>query len=175
MDKELFRETENKLYRYFDRIKHEDALKNKLLLLDKQIRLINNDLKECNVSIEPESKSPSFEERVQTSGDGVGYAEREVMRVTELKIRRAIQKQIERENVLEQLDNIEIECNEIEWKIKDFSGDLKILLELKYKERYGEEKIAQKMHLNQSQVNRKKQHIINEISRWDTWNNIKNA
>ena len=176
MDKELFRKTEGKLYRYFNKDKQEKALRDKLSLLDKQIEYIDRDLKECNITIEPESKSPGFEERVQTSSDGMSYAEREIMRVTELKIRRKTQKQLEKENVLEQLDNIEIECNEIEWKIRDFNGELKKLLELKYKKKYNEEKIAQEMHLNQSQVNRKKQQIINKILMWDIWNDsIKNA
>ncbi|MGV2643904.1 hypothetical protein GNF86_21220, partial [Clostridium perfringens] len=113
MDKELFRKTEGKLYRYYNKDKQINSLKDKLTLLNKQIEAINKDLRECNINLEPESKSPSFEERVQTSSDGISYAEREVMRVTELKIRRATQKQIERENVLEQLDNIEIEASEI--------------------------------------------------------------
>lgn len=176
MDKELFRKTEGKLYRYFNKDKQEKALRDKLSLLDKQIESIDKDLRECNINIEPESKSQGFEERVQTSSDGISYAEREIMRVTELKIRRKTQKQIERQNVLEQLDNIEIECNEIEWKVRDFNGELKTLLELKYKKKYNEEKIAQEMHLNQSQVNRKKQQIINKILMWDIWNDsIKNA
>lgn len=176
MDKELFRKTEGKLYRYYNKDKQINSLKEKLALLDKQIELINKDLRNCNISIDPESKSPSFEERVQASSDGISYAEREAMRVTELKIRRATQKQIKRENVLEQLDSIEIEANEIEWKIRDFNEELKKLLELKYKKKFNEEKIAQEMHLNQSQVNRKKQQIINKIVMWDIWNDsIKNA
>ena len=174
MDKELFRKTESKLYRYFNKDKQERALKDKLALLDKQIESINRDLKECNINIEPSLQAQQYTERIQTSSDGSSYAEKEIMRVTEIKIRRKTQKQLE--NVLEQLDNIEIECNEIEWKIRDFNGELKKLLELKYKKKYNEEKIAQEMHLNQSQVNRKKQQIINKILMWDIWSDsIKNA
>lgn len=176
MDKELFRKTESKLYRYFNKDKQEKALRDKLALLDKQIESIDRDLRECNVSIEPSLSAQQYTERIQTSSDGASYAEKEIMRVTELKIRRKTQKQLEKENVLEQLDNIEIESNEIEWKIRDFNGELKKLLELKYKKKYNEEKIAQEMHLNQSQVNRRKQQIINKILMWDIWNDsIKNA
>ncbi|MCE5221865.1 MAG: hypothetical protein LLF98_11560 [Clostridium sp.] len=169
MDKELFDKTESQLTKYFSKEKIVKALKDKIFLLDKQIKSIDQDLRTSNISIEPESKSPSFEERVQTSSDGMGYAEREVMRVTELKIRRKTEKQLEREKVLEQLDNIEIEYNEIEWKIKDFTGELRILLELKYKNGLGENAIAERIHLSQSQVNRIKQQIIRKISMWDGW------
>ncbi len=176
MDKELFRKTEGKLYRYYSKDKHEKSLIEKLNLLDNQIAAINKELRECNIHLEPESKSPSFEERVQTSSDGMSYAEREAMKVTELKIRRATQKSIDREHILEQLDNLEIESNEIEWKLRDFNGELKQILELKYKDGLNEIKIAHKMHLDQSQVNRKKQQIINKIVMWDTWeDSIKNA
>lgn len=169
MDKELFEKTESQLNRYFSKDKIIKSLKDKLSLLDKQIKSIDEDLRTTNISIEPESKSPSFDERVQTSSDGMSYAEREVMRVTELKIKRKIEKQLEREEVLDQLDNIEIDCNEMEWKIKDFTGDLKRLLELKYKDGLGENAIAEKIHLSQSQVNRLKQQIIRKITMWEGW------
>ncbi|GAA0085289.1 hypothetical protein UT300007_17280 [Clostridium sp. CTA-7] len=106
----------------------------------------------------------------------MSYAEREVMRVAELKIRRVTQKCIDREHILEQLDNLEIEYNEIYWKIRDFKGSLKQLLELKYKEGLNEIKIGQKRHLDQSQVNRRKKQIIKKIAMWDMWiSSIKNA
>lgn len=176
MDKELFDKTESMLYRYYSKYKHERALRDKLRLLNKQIEAIDKELRECNISLEPESKSPSFDERVQTSSDGMSYAEREAMRITELKINRKTQKSIERQYILEELDNLEIECNEIEWKIKDFTGESKQILELKYKDGFNEMKIARIMHLDQSQVNRKKQRIIKKIAMWDMWNySIKNA
>ena len=176
IDKELFRKTEGKLYRYYSKDKHEKSLKEKVNLLNNQIEAINKELRECDINLEPESKSPSFDERVQTSSDGMSYAEREAMRVTELKIRRVTQKRIERQHILEQLDNLEIESNEIEWKIRDFNGELKQILELKYKEGLNEIKIAHKMHLDQSQVNRRKRQMINKIVMWDMWNDsIKNA
>ena len=65
--------------------------------------------------------------------------------------------------------------SDIEWKIRDFKGELKTLLELKYEKRMGEQKIALEMHLSQSQVNRKKQQIINKIILWGNWGSIKNA
>lgn len=172
MDKKLFEKTESQLTRYFSKEKIVKALKDKISLLNKQIKSIDEDLRTTNLSIEPESKSPSFEERVQTSSDGMSYAEKEVMRVTELKIRRKTEKQLEREKVLEQLDNIEIECNEIEWKIKDLTGESKTLLELKYRDKCNEYQISMKMHLSQGQVNKRKQQIIRKIAIWDGWNNF---
>ena len=176
VDKELFRKIEGKLYRYYSKDKHKKELTGRLAILESQIKTIYADLKECNITLEVESKSPSFEQRVQTSGDGMSYAERELMRITDLKIERITKKLALREKVLEEIDKLEIETNEIEWKIRDFNGELKQILELKYKEGLNEIKIAHKMHLDQSQVNRKKQQIINKIVMWDMWgDSIKNA
>jgi len=170
MDKELFEETENKIFMYFNRDKITDSLNKKIEILDKQIESIENELRECNVTIEDESSSPSFEQKVQTSGTGVSYAEREVMRVTELQIKRVISKQLERQKVLQQLDDIEIACNEIGWKIEEFEGEFKEILELLYKNRLGEKAIAEKMHIGQPQINKRKQQIIGKIALWDGWN-----
>ena len=56
IDKELFRKTEGKLYRYYSKDKHEKSLKEKLNLLNNQIEAINKELRECDINLEPESK-----------------------------------------------------------------------------------------------------------------------
>lgn len=176
MDKELFNDIERKLCRYYEKEKYEKELKERLNILESQIKTIYSDLKECNITLEPESKSPSFGEMVQTSSDGMSYAEREVMRITDLKIERISQKLELREKILEEIDKLEIEYNEIDWKIRDFKGSLKRLLELKYRDGLNEIKIGQIMHLDQSRVNRKKKQIIEKIAMWDMWTgSIKNA
>lgn len=170
--KELFDKTEDQLKKYFSKDKIIKSLQDRIFILDRQIESINRDLRDCNVSIEIESSSPSFEQKVQTSSNGTSYAEREVMRVTEIRIRRIEDKKVEKEKVLEKLDNIEIECNEIEWKIKDFTGELKTLLELSYKDKCNEYMVSQKMNLSQSQVNKRKKQMIQKIIMWEGWNNI---
>lgn len=170
MDKELFRKIENKLYLYFDSDKKIRSLNNEIELLDKQINQIDKDLRECNIKIESTVKSPSFEERVQTSSDGTSYAEREVMRVTEVKIRRMTEKQLEREYKKEQIDTIQLDCIAIQDIVSGYNQELKQLIEYKYKEKWNETKISYKMNLSQSQINKKKNKVLNDILRWETWN-----
>lgn len=172
MNKEIFEKTEIQLIRYFSKDKIIKSLKDKLALLDKQITSIEEDLRRCNISIEPESKSPSFEERVQTSSDGMSYAEKEVMRVTEFKIKRMTEKQMEKEKTLEQIDQIELDYNFIKDAIELIQGISKELIELKYKKGYGEQQIGTILHLTQSQINKKKWRIVKKIADWDQWNKI---
>lgn len=172
MDKELFRETENKLYRYYKKDKLMESLNAKIKLFESQIKTIDNELKSCNINIEPNIKAISYEERVQTSGDGTSYAERETIRITEYKIKRKTAIMLEKEKILEQIDTIERDALEIEWKIKYFTGELKTLLELKYKKRYGDIKIGEELHLSQSQINKRKRKLIQHIAGWDQWGKI---
>lgn len=176
MDKQLIDDIEKKLYMYYKKESYEKELKDRLNILNKQIEAIDKDLMNCNFKLEPESKSPSFAERVQTSSDGISYAEREVIRIIDLKEKRKEQKEKAREKILERLDSLEIAYNSMEWRVKEFKGQSKQLLELKYKDGLNEIKIGQIMHLDQSRINRKKRKIIEKIAMWDMWlDSIKNA
>jgi chaperonin cofactor prefoldin len=137
MDKELFRETENKVCRYYQKDKLIESLNTRLKLLESQINNIEKDLKSCNINIEPNIKPISYEERVQSSGDGSSYAEKEAIRITEYKIKRMTEKKMEKEKILEQIDKIELDYNFIKDAIEPIKGRFKELLELKYKKRSG--------------------------------------
>ena len=172
MNKDLFIETENKLHRYYQKDKLIDSLERKVKMLDNQIKSINQDLRTSNISIEPESKSPGFEERVQSSGDGTSYVEREIIRVTEFRIRRMTEKQLEREKILEQIDKIELDYNFIKDAIESVKGVYRELIKMKYEKRMGEQQIASIMNWSQSEINKKKWKLIKLIADWDQWNKI---
>ena len=167
MDKDLFKKTERSLYKYYSKDKSIKALKEKIDILDKQIFRINEEIKRCDVNIKIESSSPSFEERVQTSGDGTSYVEREMIRLIDIKIKRRSNLLLKKEKILEEIDELELDFKNIEWRVKDFEGESKTLLEMKYKEKYSENYIATKMNINQSQVNRRKQQLIEKIALWN--------
>lgn len=173
MDKKEFKETEEKVKRYYQREKKIKSIEKTIKILDGQIDKIERDLKERNFKIDPEeSMTSSFEERVQTSGSGISYAEREIMRVTEMKIRRVTEKKLEREKQEELLDNIERDVSEIEDVIIQLSTEHKKILEMKYMKKYNEYKIADEVHLSQSQVNKKIKQAIRTINEWNRWNNF---
>ena len=100
MDKELYKKTESSLYRYYSKDKSIKALKEKEDILDNQIFRIYDEIKRCDISIEIESSSPRFEEKVQTSGDGTSYAEREAIRLIDIKIKRRSNLLLKKEKIL---------------------------------------------------------------------------
>ena len=109
MSRDRFKQTEDKLYNYFNKEKKIATLNYRIEVLKKQIDKINQELRECDINIEIESSSPGFEERVQTSSDGTSYAERELIRITDLKLKRKLSKEIEIEELKEEIENIELD------------------------------------------------------------------
>ena len=167
MSSAAIREVELSLYRYYAKEKNIRALKDNISFLDKQIEKLESEIHNFDMTIDIESSSPSFEARVQTSSDGTSYAERECIRLIDIKIRRKENLLIEKERILAEIDNIELNARNIAWKIEDFAGESKQLLEYKYNNRWGEIKIGMEMHLSQSQVNKKKHQLLQNVISWN--------
>ena len=167
--KREFKIIEDKLYNFFNKEKKIATLNYRIEILKKQIEKIDQELKECDVSIEIESSSPSFEERVQSSSDGTSYAEREVIRITDLKLKRKAEKEVEIEEFLALIDKIELDNAILEYNLQFINEEWHKLLELKYKDKKSEQQIAIEMNMSQSQVNKIKQKVIFDIKRWEEW------
>lgn len=172
MKNDSFKKTEDKLYNYFNEEKKIATLNYRIEVLKKQIDKINQELKSCDVNIEIESSSPGFEERVQTSSDGISYAEREVIRVTDLKLKRKLSKEIEIEEIKEEIENIELDNSILEYNLQYINEEWYKLLELKYKFKKNEVQISLEMNISQSQVNKIKQKAIADIRRWEEWRKV---
>lgn len=172
MSRDRFKKTEDKLYNYFNKEKKIATLNYRIQILKKQIYEIDQELKECNVNIEIESSSPGFEERVQSSSDGTSYAEREVIRITELKLKRKVSKEIEIEELKEEIENIELDNSILEYNLQYINEEWYKLLELKYKFKKNETQISLEMNISQSQVNKIKQKAIADIRRWEEWRKV---
>lgn len=172
MSRDRFKKTEDKLYNYFNKEKKIATLNYRIEVLKRQIDKINQELRECDVNIEIESSSPGFEERVQTSSYGTSYAEREVIRITELKLKRKVSKEIEIEELKEEIENIELDNSILEYNLKYINEEWYKLLEFKYKFKKNETQISFEMNISQSQVNKIKQKAIANIQRWEEWRKV---
>lgn len=172
MSRDRFKKTEDKLYNYFNKEKKIATLNYRIEVLKNQIDKINQELRECDINIEIESSSPAFEERVQRSTDGTSYAEREVIRITDLKLKRKLSKEIEIEEIKEEIENIELDNSILEYNLQYINEEWYKLLELKYKFKKNEVQISLEMNISQSQVNKIKQKAIANIQRWEEWRKV---
>ncbi|WP_234121176.1 hypothetical protein [Clostridium hydrogenum] len=173
IDKETFRATEKKIYNYFKKDKVINSLKHKVEILNKQVDQIEKKLRSTDISIPEESKAMSYEERVQTSSTGESYAERTAVRIADKLIKEQSRKMEEIADIEEEIRNIEAD-NVI---IGDNIGGLRRrdseFLETKYNKELPEWRVGVELHMSQSQVNRKKQRLIENVARWDAWQQIK--
>lgn len=168
--KVLYKETEDKLFKYFNRDRISTGLNSQLKTIDTQIERIEKELKEGSyINIGEQLSSPSFDERVQTSSTGISYAESQVMQLTDMKLRKKGKLEIDRQNIIDQLDELECIKSEMEWKVEQISDNYKKMLNLIYKENMNEVQISFKLHLSQSQVNKRKNQILEKIFMWDKW------
>lgn len=84
MDKELFRKTEGRLYRYFSSLNRIDTLNIEIEELKRQREVVRRDIRDTNVFIETDlNLAVSYGEKVQTSPDGTSHAEKEVIKQIE--------------------------------------------------------------------------------------------
>ncbi|MDZ4992625.1 hypothetical protein GNF80_06495 [Clostridium perfringens] len=80
MDKALFDETEKVLYKYFKYKKKIYKLKGREKYLENRLNVIEEDIKNANVTIDYYQNGMGISERVQTSSKGTSFAEEQICR-----------------------------------------------------------------------------------------------
>ena len=78
MDKDLFKKTEGKLYRYYEDLDKYKSIEAEIVLLKNIIVKLEDKIKKCDVNIDPEQRGIEISERVQISANGISYVEREI-------------------------------------------------------------------------------------------------
>ena len=167
MDKKIFEKTEWKLYRYFEKDKKIKSLDNKIRLLESHIKLINEKIKNMNISIPIESRSISFDEKVQVSNDGTSYVERTMINIID-RLEREIINNKDEIIILEELIRKRKEDNTmLDDYIIYLNNDYKNFLEYKYRDKLKNWQIANKLNISEVTCTRIKRELINDISRWE--------
>lgn len=172
IDKVTFRKTEKKLYNYFKKDKKINSLQRKITLLNKHIEQIDYKLKHTDISIPEESKSMSFEERVQTSSTGESYAERTALKITDRLIIEQSRKIDEISELEEEIRNIEADNIIIEENIKLLRKEDIEFLKSKYDKELPDWEVGLNLNLSRSNVTRKRQRLVDNIANWEAWTKI---
>ena len=164
MDKELFRKTEGKLYRYYESKKHLFGLNEKIARLEKHKETIEYDIRHTNIRIDPYQGGPGINERVQTSSTGTSYAEQEIINEIEklererVKITKRILKTKAKKRELENyISNMDFNINMLNEESKRF-------LELKYSDKAKAIAISHKMNMAVATVYRIREEIVENIA-----------
>lgn len=167
MDKKIFEKTEWKLYRYFEKDKKIKSLDNKIRLLESHIKLINEKIKNMDISIPTESRSISFDEKVQVSNDGTSYVERTMINIIDRLEREIINNKDEIIKLEELIRKIKEDNKMLDDYIIYLNNDYKNFLEYKYRDKLKNWQIANKLNISEVTCTRIKRELINDISRWE--------
>lgn len=169
IDKDTFKKTEGRLYRYYNYLKLIDKLKYKTVTLYKQIESIDYDLRTTNIRIDPvESRSIDYsKERVTSSGGGISYAESEIMKAIDKLEKEHIYKKKKLLKTNARIREIEEEIADMKYNLSSLSEESKRFIEWKYGENKSIEFIAKEMYQEaRSTAYRRREEIIEEIAQF---------
>ncbi|GAA0115715.1 hypothetical protein [Clostridium senegalense] len=162
----IFQKTEGRLYRFYEDQQKIKCLDLECVDLEQQKEKIRKDIQETNVFIEEESKSITYEERVQTSSNCTSYAERALINEIDklekewIYVRKKLLKKRVKIRELER-KNINMKNN-----IEMLSEENKRFIELKYGDKKSFEEIGQILNMGKTTAYRKREELINNIGIW---------
>lgn len=170
IDKDSFRKTEGRLYRYYKDIKLIEKLKNKIVLLWKQKEQIKKEkveLKNLNIDVGLNMGIDYSKEKIQSSSTGTGEAEKEIVKyISNLdKQYRSTVKRILKTNA--RIREIELQLQDMQYNLSMLSEENKRFIEWKYGECKSVEWIATEMYAGaRSTAYRKREEVISDIAQW---------
>lgn len=167
MDKELFRKTEGKLYRYYLSKKKIYRIKQEISWLEKELKTIEYDIKHSNVTIDYYQKGIGIQERVQTSPTGTSYAEAEMCKMIDRLEREHVEKTKKILKYKSKLREIERYIEHMNKNIELLNEEDKRFLELKYGDRNSILQISIKLNMAQATAYRKREELVEAIAEFE--------
>ena len=167
IDKELFRKTEGKLYRYYESKESIHILNDELAYQERKKKEIEHNIKYANVTIDYYQNGTGISERVQTSSTGSSYVETEMCKEIE-KLEREHLKTIKKIlKIKAKIGYVEEFVNHMDKNIGYLCEEDKRFLELKYGDKKNILQISLKLNIAQATAYRKREELIQAISEYD--------
>ncbi|MDC4249593.1 hypothetical protein M3X99_01030 [Clostridium perfringens] len=164
MDKNIFRKTEEALYKYFKYKKKIYRLKGRESYLENRLIAIESDIKNANVTIDYYQNGAGISERVQTSSKGTSFAEEQICREIG---------KLEREHIIttKKLFRIRADIRYLNDYVSNMDLNLSTLneedrrfIELKYGDKKSILAISQSLNIAQATAYRKREEIIELVA-----------
>ncbi|AWZ49805.1 hypothetical protein C3495_05800 [Clostridiaceae bacterium 14S0207] len=166
IDKETFRKTEGRIYRYYENLKKIDMLEHRCMVLENTKEQLRNDIKNTNVSIETDmNMGIGYEERVQTSSTCTSYAEKEIARQVNKMIQewKDIRKEILK--IHSKIRELNKQDPDMKYAIGLLDTQYRLIADMKYKDQLSLEKIGLKLNMDKSTVSRTRERIVKDVSK----------
>ena len=167
MRDDIFRKTEAKLYDYFEKDMLISSYKNKIEYLSKCKKELEEKIVNTDIEINADIKAISYEEKVQTSGTGISYAEKMMIEMIDGLINEKCRVKKEILELEARIRRIESNNKIIECNITMLNKELKEFINHRYKEKKTNREIALKMNLSESGITRIKNKSIKRVDSWE--------
>ena len=163
MDKELFRKTEGKLYRYYRYKMDIKRINSNIEMLERKKAKIEEDIKNTNVNIDYYQNGIGLSERVQSSSTGTSYAENEMCKQIDKLEREHVQVVKRILKYKSRIRDIESFINNMGRYINLLNEEDKRFIELKYGDKKNILQISLRLNMAKATAYRKREDIINSI------------
>ncbi|WP_297522958.1 hypothetical protein [uncultured Clostridium sp.] len=167
MKENIFRKTEKKLYNYFDKDKLINSYKNKIKYLDDYELELEEKIVNIDIEINADIKAISYEERVQSSGDGIGYAERLMIEMIDGLIYEKCRVKKEILELETRIRRLESNNKIIESNLFMLKNDFQKFITNKYRDKKSNREIATIMNMSESTITRMKKQTLKVINSWE--------
>ncbi|BDR66707.1 hypothetical protein K144312032_09350 [Clostridium tetani] len=170
IDKETFRKTEGRIYRYYKQIKLIKNLNDKIILLRKQKKQIEEEkgeLTNLNIDTELNIGIDYSREKIQTNSDKCGQAEKATIKYID-NLEKELQyvvRQILKTNI--KIRELELQVQYMEFNLSMLNEESKRFIEWKYNHNKSIDWIAVKMYAGaRSTAYRKREELVKDIAQW---------
>lgn len=170
IDKEMFRKTESRLYRYYKQLKLIEKLKNKVVLLWKQKDQIEKEkveLKHLNIDAGLNMGIDYSRDKIQSSPTGIGEAERETIKYIDnldKQLKYTVKKMLKTNARIREL---ELQVQDMQFNLSMLSEESKRFIEWKYGECKSVDWIANELYAGaRSTAYRKREELVESIAQW---------
>jgi hypothetical protein len=167
MDKELFRKTEGKLYRYYESKKKIYSVKEDIARLEREIKTIEYDIRHSNVTIDYYQNGIGIQERVQSSSTGTSYAEKEMCKQIERLEKEHVEKTKKILKNRSKIRDMERYIDYMDRNIRMLQEEDKRFLELKYGDKKNILQISLRLNIAQATAYRKREELVEAVAEYE--------
>lgn len=167
MDKELFRKTEGKLYRYYESKKKIYSVKENIARLEREIKTIEYDIRHSNVTIDYYQNGIGIQERVQSSSTGTSYAEKEMCKQIERLEKEHVEKTKKILKNRSKIRDMERYIDYMDRNIRMLQEEDKRFLELKYGDKKNILQISLRLNIAQATAYRKREELVEAVAEYE--------
>lgn len=162
-----FRNTERKLYNYFDKDNLIHSYNNKIEYLKQKIVRLQDRLKNTDININVDIKAISYEERVQCSSEVASYAEKTLMSMVDLMGKEICDTEREIWELEMRIEKLKSDNRIIGENLNTLKNDYIKFIKYKYKEKSSNKSIALKMCMSEASITRLKHQALKLIENWE--------